>query len=593
MSEQLEENLSFLPGSFEYIETHIRNDARGTEFGEDFEWLCTWFLKHAPRYRGLFEKVWLWNDWPDRWGPDAGIDIVALDRAGDLWAVQSKADAPRRAISKREINSFLSESSRPEFAFRLLIATTDKIGANARRTIAKQEKPVGLVLRGDLLSEQLVWPVKIREPAKPLARWNPRPHQVAAITNAARGFRTSDRGRLVMACGTGKTLTALWIAEKLDSRRSLVLVPSLSLVSQNLSEWGQQAAQDFDALVVCSDPSVAERRSDATVQSVADLGVKVTTDPAEIRQFLTRRRRKPAVVFSTYQSSDRIATAQVEDCRPFDLAICDEAHHLAGSSASGFATILDNKKIKARKRLFMTATPRYIKEHVKRRAAELDYEIVSMDDEEVFGAEFHVLTFHEAITADPPLLTDYQVVVIGVTDCEARKWVEEGRLIHTEEGLKTDARSLAARIGLAKAMKKYDLRRIISFHSSVANAKRFVDADRDDSLPAVLPHLSKSSRPTGKLWARHISGHTPAGKRRTLLRGLGDLPERTRGIVSNCACLGEGVDVPVLDGVAFIDPKRSMVDIIQAVGRVIRKAEGKEIGTVVIPVLIDETEDAD
>jgi hypothetical protein len=241
----------------------------------------------------------------------------------------------------------------------------------------------------------------------------------------------------------------------------------------------------------------------------------------------------------------------------------------------------------------MTATPRYIKEHIKRRAAELDYELVSMDDEHAFGPEFHVLTFHEAITANPPLLTDYQVVVIGVTDREARKWVEQGHLVHTEKGLKTDARSLAARIGLAKAMKRYDLRRIISFHSSVAKAERFVDTDRDDSLPAVLPHLSRSSRPTGRLWARHISGHTPAGKRRTLLRGLGELPERSRGIVSNCACLGEGVDVPVLDGVAFIDPKRSMVDIIQAVGRVIRKAEGKQIGTVVVPVLIDESQDPD
>ena len=242
----------------------------------------------------------------------------------------------------------------------------------------------------------------------------------------------------------------------------------------------------------------------------------------------------------------------------------------------------------------MTATPRYFKEHVKRRAAELEFELVSMDDAHVFGPEFHVLTFHEAISAKPePLLTDYQVVVIGVTDREAKAWAEQATLVRTAEGLSTDARTLAAQIGLAKAMQKYDLRKLITFHSSVAKAARFVDATRRDSLPGVIPHLTRSARPSGKLWTKHISGHTPAGQRATLLKGLGHLPEDTRGILSNCACLGEGVDVPVLDGVAFIDPKRSMVDIIQAVGRVIRKAAGKQLGTIVIPVFIDETEDAD
>ena len=226
--------------------------------------------------------------------------------------------------------------------------------------------------------------------------------------------------------------------------------------------------------------------------------------------------------------------------------------------------------------------------------ARLFLSLVSMDDAHVFGPEFHVLTFHEAISAKPePLLTDYQVVVIGVTDREAKAWAERATLVRTAEGLSTDARTLAAQIGLAKAMRKYDLRKLITFHSSVAKAARFVDATRRDSLPGVIPHLTRSARPSGKLWTKHISGHTPAGQRATLLKGLGHLPEDTRGILSNCACLGEGVDVPVLDGVAFMDPKRSMVDIIQAVGRVIRKAAGKQLGTIVIPVFIDESEDAD
>ena len=586
--------LSFSGGTFEFIEAKIRRDAEGTSFGGDFEWLCQWFLENAPRYRGQFDKVWLWKNWPERWGADAGIDIVARTRSGELWAIQAKADRPDRAIPKREIDSFLSESNRPQFAYRLLMATTDDIGATARRTLHGQEKPVGLVLRGHFLTEEVQWPIQIGGGAPPLDRWTARPHQATAIKAVVKGFRDQDRGRLIMACGTSKTLTALWIAERLQSSLTLVLVPSLSLVQQNLAEWGRHSMQDFDTLVVCSDESVVQRNEDTALQSTADLGVKVTTKPAEIQQFLDQYRKRPAVVFATYQSSDRIAAAQAGITKNFDLAICDEAHRLAGHAEGLFATVLDDKKIKASKRLFMTATPRYFKEHVKQRAAELEFELVSMDDEHVFGPEFHVLTFHEAISAKPePLLTDYQVVVIGVTDREAKAWAERATLVRTAEGLSTDARTLAAQIGLAKAMKKYDLRKIITFHSSVAKAARFVDATQRDSLPGVIPHLTRSARPSGKLWTKHISGHTPAGQRATLLKGLGNLPDDTRGILSNCACLGEGVDVPVLDGVAFIDPKRSMVDIIQAVGRVIRKAEGKRIGTIVIPVFIDESEDAD
>ena len=580
-------------GTFEYIEAKIRHDAEGTLFGGDFEWLCKWFLENAPRYRGQFDKVWRWKDWPERWGIDAGIDIVALLRTGELWAIQAEAVHRDRAIPKREIDSFLSESNRSQFAYRLLMATTDDIGSTALRTLHDQQKPVGLVLRGNFLTEEVRWPVQIGGTAARLPQWKARPHQATAIESVVNGFRDHDRGRLIMACGTGKTLTALWIAERLQSSLSLVLVPSLSLVQQNLAEWGRHSAADFDTLVVCSDESVLQSQADTAIQSTADLGVKVTTDSAEIRHFLGQRRQRPAVVFATYQSSNRIAAAQAGKTNPFDLAICDEAHRLAGHAEGLFATVLDDRKIKASKRLFMTATPRYFKEHVKQRAAEQKFELVSMDDAHVFGPEFHVLTFHEAISANPPLLTDYQVVVIGVTDREAKAWAEEARLVRTAEGLRTDARTLAAQIGLAKAMKKYDLRKIITFHSSVAKAARFVDATLPDSLPGLIPHLTLSARPSGKLWTKHISGHTPAGQRATLLKGLGDLPDGTRGILSNCACLGEGVDVPVLDGVAFIDPKRSMVDIIQAVGRVIRKAEGKQIGTIVIPVFIDESEDAD
>jgi predicted helicase len=227
---------------------------------------------------------------------------------------------------------------------------------------------------------------------------------------------------------------------------------------------------------------------------------------------------------------------------------------------------------------------------VKNQAAELEYELASMDDEARFGPVFHRLAFATAIREK--LLTDYQVVVIGVTEADARHWAEEGRLVRTPDGMETDARTLAAQIGLAKAMRRHDLRKIITFHSSVARARRFTDPAVDSSLVGVIQRMSRSSKPSGRLWTDHISGRTPAGKRSTLLGVFGTPSEGSRSVLSNCACLGEGVDVPDLDGVAFIDPKRSMIAIIQAVGRVIRKAEDKRIGTVVIPVFVDESEDA-
>jgi superfamily II DNA or RNA helicase len=579
---------------FEQIESLIRRDAEGTSFGRDFEWLCKWYLENAPLYRGQFRKVWRWGEWPDRWGRDCGIDLIAETTDGDLWAVQCKAVSPEHAVTKAEIDSFLAESNRKQIAYRLLIATTDNIGPNALRTIENQERHASVVLRGDLVTAELDWPSRIGGTAPKPPRWQPHPHQKAAIKDVLTGFQKHDRGRLIMACGTGKTLTGLWISEALGSRRTLLLVPSISLAQQNLKEWGRHAREDFDCLVVCSDETVATDRDDPALRYVADLGIKPTTDPKEIAAFLSKRRSRPALVISTYQSCERVARGQSKARKWFDLAICDEAHRLVGHAESQFATVLHDRKIRARRRLFMTATPRYFTQRAKERGAEQEIELVSMDDETKFGPEFHVLSFHDAITAKPePLLTDYQVVVIGVTNAEAKAWVADAKLVRTKDGLETDARTLAAQIGLAKAVKKYDLTRMITFHRSIRRASRFVDGDRRDSLPAVMAKMRPANRPSGSLWARHVSGETAASKRASLLKELGELPQGTRGLISNCACLGEGVDVPTLDGVAFIDPKGSVVDIIQAVGRVIRKSGDKKIGTIIIPVFVDESEDED
>lgn len=238
---------------FEQIERAIRRDATGAGVGRGFELLCKWYLKHAPLYRGKFRKVWRWNDWPDRWGRDCGIDLIAETTDGELWAVQCKAVSPEHTVTKAEIDSFLAESNRKQIAYRLLIATTDNIGPNARRTITNQARHASVVLRGDLVTAEVEWPSKIGGTAPKPQRWKPLPHQRTAIRDVLAGFENHDRGRLIMACGTGKTLAALWSSEALGSRCTLLLVPSISLAQQNLKQWGRHAKEEFDCLVVCSD----------------------------------------------------------------------------------------------------------------------------------------------------------------------------------------------------------------------------------------------------------------------------------------------------------------------------------------------------
>jgi superfamily II DNA or RNA helicase len=382
-----------------------------------------------------------------------------------------------------------------------------------------------------------------------------------------------------MACGTGKTLAACFLVEKLKARRVLVLVPSLSLLDQSLREWA--SASEFDYLAVCSDETVGE---DAVVASTSELAVPVTTDPAAITPFLRRRGQDRRVVFATYQSSMRIAEAQKTRTPIFDLVIADEAHRCAGPEAGVFATVLHAKKIKASKRLFMTATPRYFTGRIRKEAREADWEVASMDDESRFGPVLHRLSFAEAIQQD--LLSDYQVAVVGVSDATYRAYAERGVFVTSDGETVTDARTLASQLGLLRAMANYNLRRMVTFHSRIRSASAFAR-----SLPEVSAWLAPDRRPKGSLWADHVSGQMTTGERRSRLNRLRTADRHERGVLANARCLTEGVDVPTLDGVAFIEPRRSQVDVVQAVGRAIRKAEDKTMGTVVIPVFIDDSAD--
>jgi superfamily II DNA or RNA helicase len=384
-----------------------------------------------------------------------------------------------------------------------------------------------------------------------------------------------------MACGTGKTLTALWITERLDANTTLVLVPSLNLLSQTLTEWAHNTQRDWTYICVCSDDTV-NKEDDQPINTTVDLPYPVTTKPSEIARFLKSRGRK--IVFSTYQSSAQVAKAQKLSGKKFDLAICDEAHRLTGKTEADYATVLDEKKIISKKRLFMTATPRTYTANVKAKAEERGVEITSMDDPQTYGPEFHRLTFGEAIKQE--LLTDYQVVIVGVTDPQVQELIDRRELVSVNDTVTTDARTLAAHIGLAKATKDFDLARTISFHSRIKTAAQFAN-----DHPKVIEWLPATHKPEGIAWTDTISGDMNTGKRRTLLQQLRKDQAGRHALLTNARCLTEGVDVPTLDGVAFIDPRNSHIDIIQAVGRAIRRSSAKKLGIVVLPVLLSAKAD--
>jgi superfamily II DNA or RNA helicase len=550
--------------------------------GRQFESVCKWFLENDPEYKRVIKRVWLWKNWPGRWGRDKGIDLVAETYNKELWAIQSKAYAVSHSVTKHDIDKFLSESSRKVFSYRLLIATAADLSHNAKEVLEGQEKSVGTLFFSDLKKRKLNWP---SSPQKLSAKQKPpkrlRPDQRRAVADVLRKFRSHDRGQLIRACGTGKTLIGLRLAEAMKSQSTLVLLPSLSLVSQILSEWTKDGVRPFTFLPVCSDETVG--REDHLVSHVRELGVPATTKVPEIAEFLQGPETK--VVYATYQSSPKLALAfKKHRLKPFDLAIADEAHRCAGANAGDAATILNSKAIPARKRLFMTATPRVASEATKARADSLGVEVISMDNVDHFGPVFHELKFSDAIRLK--LLTDYCVEIIGVDDPMYRKYAEEGVFVTLDGKTVTDARTLTSHIALAKAIKKHDLRRIITFHGRVDRAAEFAE-----QFPKFSRWMPKADRPRGEIWSSLVSGKMSSSKRDAILDRLREVQSPGRAIVTNARCLSEGVDVQALDGVAFIDPKESQVDIVQAVGRAIRKAERKEKGVIILPVYVSSNED--
>jgi superfamily II DNA or RNA helicase len=553
--------------------------------GKVFENYCKWFLENDPGYAAQLKKVWLWDDWSGNWGRDKGIDLIAETHDGKIWAIQAKAYSENYYVTKEDIDRFLSESSRKNISFRLLISTTNNLGPNAREVIEGQEKPIGLCLLDHLEASPIDWSACLNNTDAPLKkeRFSPRPHQEKALTDIIAGFEQSSRGQLHMACGTGKTLVGLWLAERINSNTTLVLVPSISLVAQLYREWSKSNSEQFNfyPLFVCSDITVNRKNDDDDKYIVhsSDIGFPVTTNAQDIVDTISRV-SQPKVIFATYHSSPVIKEAcALDPSLMFDLVIADEAHRCAGKASSDFATITHKDAIRRKQTLFMTATPKFFADHIKKTTQEIEYEIVSMDDLNTFGPVFHTLPFSDAIRDG--LLTDYQVVISIIDNKTYQEYAERGRFVAIDDH-ETDARTLASQIMVAKAIKKYNLTRLISFHSRNKNAQEFVD-----SFPQALSLINEAERPTIH-FKDTINGDMAQSDRSKILKRFKEPAQEGAALLANVRCLSEGVDVPTLDGIIFIDPKGSETDIIQAVGRAIRRAEDKHIGTILIPIFVDD-----
>lgn len=592
--------------------------------GSRFERLMQAYLRTDPQFH--LQQVWLWNEFPcraDLGGMDTGIDLVALTADGDYWAVQCKCVQESAVTDKPALDSFLAASGRSfrdssgierRFAHRLWISTTNHWGANAEETLKGQIPPVSRISLHDLMAAPVDWE-KLEsgvfgEEAR-TARKTVRPHQQEAVNKAHEHFKSADRGKLIMACGTGKTFTALRIAEKETGGSGLILflVPSIALLGQTLRAWSADAAEPLNAVCVCSDPEVSKKKTkneDAGGFSTIDLALPASTDPASVRRQLEliRAAKKPGltVLFSTYQSIEVIARVQQEllagGFPAFDLIICDEAHRttgvtLAGKDESAFVKVHEPDFLKAKRRLYMTATPRLYTDDAKSRAAQADALLCSMDDEKLYGPEIYRIGFGEAVELG--LLADYKVLILTLNDRDIPPAVQ--RML-AAEGQEIGADDSARLIGCVNALSKQfigriedagtePMRRAVAFCQSIKASEKIAESWNTaaaaylDSLPAEKKE--RMVRPS----ARHIDGSMTAPQRDELLGWLKAEPEGNEcRILCNVRVLSEGVDVPSLDAVLFLSAKNSQVDVVQSVGRVMRTSPGKKNGWIIIPVIV-------
>jgi len=552
--------------------------------GDIFENLCKYFLKSAAQYQTKLKNVWLLKEVKEDLrrklnlpSTDEGIDLIAETFDNKYWAIQSKyrSDPKDTLTVKGDLATFanLAFNNCKNISLGLVMTTADKPPLKT-----KLLKGVSFVMLESFLelddNNLEGWNlIKAKTAHKTLIpkALLPRPHQVKAINDTVEYFKTKERGKVIMPCGTGKSLTAFWIANELKAKSILIAVPSLALLQQTLKVWTREyliAGIKPDWLCVCSDQTVSDDQDDF-VSNIYDLGIDVTTDKNEIKKFL-KSKSNNKVVFTTYQSGK--ATAAGAKGFTFDLGIMDEAHKTVGLGTKPMAHLIHQKNIKIKHRLFMTATERLFRGDKE--------EYLSMDDPRDYGDLIYQLSFKEAIEAKPPIISDYKIITFGISEPEIEAVYQDNKFIQIKKEIDDiKAREFATALALRKAIKKLGIKNAISFHSSIRRANNF--KAQQELISKVYPEY-------GNLKAFHVSGDMPTNQRSSQMREFAE----SKGLMTNARCLTEGVDLPAIDCVVFTDPKKSKVDIVQAAGRALRLSPGKKFGYILIPLIIPGNENA-
>ncbi|MER2514542.1 MAG: DEAD/DEAH box helicase family protein [Nitrosomonas ureae] len=577
------------------------------EKGTYFELLIRDFLKNDPTYSPQFSEVWTYKDWAESQDIDSrdiGIDLVAgLSEQEGFCAIQCKFYADNYRIQKSDLDSFFTASGKKGFTRRLIIDSTNGAWSEHAET-ALSNRTIETLRIGlsELENSPIDWSVYAPSTVKLNPKKKPRDHQIAAITAVKEGLEIADRGKMIMACGTGKTFTGLKIAEEVagTGHQVLFLVPSLSLMSQTITEWTIESALPLRSFAVCSDVQVGKRKNsdDLADINIHDLAYPATTHAKKLAEKIAHPHDgEMTVIFATYQSIQVIHDAQKQFGLPvFDLIICDEAHRTTGATLDGedesnFVKIHDPGYIKGTKRLYMTATPRIFGDAIRIRANEVDATLASMDDSTLYGETLYELSFSYAVQKQ--LLTDYKVLVLAVDETLVSEGVQK-RLTDTDSELILDDATKI--IGCYRALSKLDIkadvmsdsdpmRRAVAFCRDIKSSKRI----KDEFAIVIDEYLKNLSLPEDfeplNCEADHVDGTFNATARNSRLSWLKEETDKnTCRILSNARCLSEGVDVPALDAILFLHPRKSQIDVVQSVGRVMRRAEGKNMGYVILPI---------
>ena len=601
------------------------------EKGTYFEDLILVYLRNEASYKNLYSQVWTYADWAREQGFDArdtGIDLVAKTQGTEeIHAIQCKLFAPDHRVMKREIDSFFTASGKRPFSHRIVVASTNNWSEHADDALRDQQPPAQKIDLNDLENSQIDW--SSYQPDKPIElkpRKTPRKHQEKALERVKQGLATAERGKLIMACGTGKTFTSLKIAETMAGagKRVLFLVPSLSLLSQTLTEWTQESSVPLHSFAVCSDSDIGKKRKkdDDIVQTFAhELRYPATTNSERLATEMAARHDQAhmSVVYSTYHSIGVISTAQQNHgLAEFDLVICDEAHRTTGATFSGedestFVKVHDAEFLKAKKRLYMTATPRVYAPSTKLTADKDSITLCSMDDKKLYGEELYVISFSEAVKRK--LLVDYKVIVLTVDELHISKALQK-LLADEDNQLKVD--DAAKIVGCWKALSKQNItedlnddmaamKRAVAFCQVIEpNNKSKTHKVSSKNIASMFQEVVEAYQEAEKdiafddetsvsltCEANHVDGSMNASEKEEKLNWLkAETPENTCRILSNVRCLSEGVDVPALDAVLFLTPRNSQVDVVQSVGRVMRTVKDKDgndlkkRGYIILPVVI-------